>query len=130
MAGARSSPLRKVSIDPGGEFEDLVRREDGLVRYWMFLNGGSVRLFVARVRLCSVFFGDSYLFWELHRVFGKVWLPRWRCSVLVAWAAGGAARLLRCEKKTEILAAIILWLFVLIFFGTAILVPWWRDHLR
>jgi hypothetical protein len=51
--------LRKVSTDPGDEFEDEVRREDGLARYWMFLNGDSVRLFVA---LASALFGVLWCF--------------------------------------------------------------------
>jgi hypothetical protein len=70
MAGGRGSSLRKHSTDPGGEFEDEVRREDGLARHWMFLNGYSVLLFVA---LASALFGVLWCFLSIVGIAQSFW---------------------------------------------------------
>lgn len=81
-----------------------------------------------------MFFGVSYLFWELHRAFAEMYVAALAVLSFVAWRIFDA-HLRKYEQgswrsgkapprreKTEILLAIILWLFVLIFFGTTIFV--------
>jgi len=108
----------------------------------MFLNGDLVRLFVA---LASALFGVLWRFLSilgiaqsflknvvaalavLSFVVWRIFDAHLRKYEQGSWRSGKAPPR---REKTEIRVAIILWLFVLIFFGTAIFVPWWRDHLR
>src|SRR5215813_2780402 len=59
-ANAWSNPLPEEDDDREDQSqEDEIKREDGLVRYWMFFNGEQVRLFSA---LAAAFFGVLWCF--------------------------------------------------------------------
>jgi len=62
--------LHEDSFDPRGEFQDEIRRQVGLVQYWMFLNGDSVRLFAA---LASASFGVLCCFLSILGIAKSFW---------------------------------------------------------
>jgi hypothetical protein len=132
--------LRKDSDEREDDFEDEIKPEDDLIRYWIFFNGEEYRLFAA---LAAAFFG---VLWCFLYVFGTgKSIPG---VVLLALAAISflAWRLLddqvrRYEEsgwkkdkhspirdKIEIRVAAFLWLFILLAISITILSRWHHAH--
>ena len=132
--------MKKERDERDDDFEDEIKPEDGLLRYWTFLNGEQFRLFSA---LAAAFFGVLWCFLYIlgagQNVFGIVLL-------VLAGISFGAWRLLDRQlreyeesgwkkdkhsprrDRIEIGLAIGLWLFIFITFGTIIFFRWWRGH--
>ncbi|HLZ51258.1 MAG TPA: hypothetical protein VKP61_10920 [Candidatus Acidoferrum sp.] len=121
-------------------WEDEIKREDGLVRYWMFFNGDQVRLFSA---LAAAFFG---VLWCFLYVFGAAQSISGIILLVLAAISFLAWRLLdeqvrRYEQsgwkkdrrspqrdKIEIPIAVFLWLFILFSIISTILSRWHHGH--
>jgi hypothetical protein len=108
------------------DFEDEIKPQDGLLRYWVFLNGEQFRLFAA---IAAAFFTILWCFlYILGNLSGAI-----RTAVLVLAAVSfGIWRLLDRQirefetrgwrkskgsvrkEKVEIRVAVVLWLFILI----------------
>jgi hypothetical protein len=122
------------------DFEDEIKPEDGLLRYWTFINGEQFRLFSA---LASAFFGVLWCFLYVlgagHSVFGIVLLVltgisfgAWRIldRQLREFEESGWKKDKHSPKRDriEIGVAIVLWLFIFIVFGSIIFSQWRRGH--
>lgn len=118
------------------DFDDEVKPEDGLLRYWTFINGELFRLFAA---LAAAFFGVVgcflYILGAGQTVVGKVSVALAVLSVL-AWRLLDRQvqryqdegwrrdkRSLR-KEKIEIRGAIGLWLFIFVSVGIILLLQW------
>lgn len=119
---------------------DEIRREDGLVRYWMFLNGDTLSLFSAlTAALCAVLWCFMYFFGFGQSVVGITLLVVAFISLLV-WRVVAAELREYAETgwrkdkhsagrdRIEIRVAILLWLFIFIFFGSIIVLQWRHGH--
>jgi hypothetical protein len=115
------------------DFEDVIRREDGLVRHWMFLNGDTARLFstliaaFSAVLWCFLYFlgfGQGAVGMAL-LVVAFVSFFAWRIigRELREYAENGWRKDRHSVKRDriEICVAIGLWLFIFISFGAVIL---------
>jgi heme/copper-type cytochrome/quinol oxidase subunit 2 len=119
--------------------EDVIRRQDGLVRYWMFFSGDQVQLFAAlAAAFCGVLWcflyvlgaGQGILRTFLLIVGGSCFLVWW----LLVWQLGKYRErgwkkepLLQERDKKLIPVAVSLWLFILLFFIGIITVQWMRH---
>ena len=139
-ANAWSNPLEEEREKREDDFDDEIRPEDGLLRYWMFINGEQFRLFAA---LAAAFFGVLWCFLYIlgagQSVFGIVLLVLTGIS-FVAWRL--LDRQLREYEESEwkkdthsprrdrieIGVVIALWLFIFVIFGTIIFLRWRRGH--
>ena len=116
--------------------EDEIRREDGVVRYWMFFNGDQVRLFSA---LAAAFFGVVwcflYVFGAGQSVFGIVLGVLTIVCVFSWWvlseqlqkyaASGWRKNKPSLERdRIKIAVAIFLWLFIFVSVGAMLLRQW------
>jgi hypothetical protein len=132
--------LKEEDDEREDDFEDEIKPEDGLFRYWTFINGGQFRLFSA---LAAAFFGVLWCFLYIlgagQSVLGIVLL-------VLTGISFGAWRLLDRQvreyeesgwkkdkhsarrDKIEIRVAIALWLFIFIAIGTIMFLQWRRGH--
>jgi hypothetical protein len=128
--------LRSESDEPDEDFADEIKPQDGLERYWFFLNGEQYRLFAA---LAAAFFavlwcfsyilglgrgavqttllvltGISFVAWRLlDRQWHEYAEKEWRKSKQ-------SAR----KERIEIRVAAVLWLFILISVSAIMLWQW------
>lgn len=133
--------MRQPEDEQDGESqEDEIKREDGLVRYWMFFNGDQVRLFSG---LAAAFFG---VLWCFLYVFGATQSIPGIILVVLAAIAFLVWRLLddqvrryeesgwikhrRSPKRGRIGISftLALWLFLLLFTIGKILSRWHHGH--
>lgn len=132
--------MKKESDELEDEFEDEIKPEDGLVRYWTFLNGEQFSLISA---LAAAFFGVLWCFLYIlgvgQSMFGIVLFVLAGISFL-AWQLFGS--LLRSYQendwkkdrrspkrvKIEICVAIALWLFIFGSIGLIIFGRWRHGH--
>jgi hypothetical protein len=140
-AGPWSKPLRQDEDEQEDESqEDEIKREDGLVRYWMFFNGEEVQLFSA---LAAAFFGVLWCFLYVlgagQSVFGIVLGVFAIGCFCICWVL--SEQLQKCAEtgwrkdkrspkrdKIEIRVAIILWLFIFVSVGAILLRQWWHSR--
>jgi len=132
-----SNPLPEEDDDREDQSqEDEIKREDGLVRYWMFFNGEQVRLFSA---LAAAFFGVLWCFLYvlgagrsvfaivlgiLAIVSSFIW---WMLSdQLQKYAESGWRRDKHSSERDriEMRVAIFLWLFIFISVAAIMLLQW------
>jgi len=115
------------------DLNDEIKREDGLVRYWMFFNGDQVRLFSA---LVAAFLGVLscflYILGAGRTVLGTVllvlalisfWVWRVFDRQIRKYEESGWKKDKRSSKrdKIEIQVALFLWLFIFIVVGFILL---------
>jgi hypothetical protein len=134
-----SNPLRQDDSEPEDESqEDEIKREDGLVRYWMFFNGEEIRLFSA---LAAAFF---VIIWCFLYVLGagesttgvlllilaitsfSIWCVfdrQIRQYEEIEWRKDKHSSK---RDKVEIRVATILWLFIFISVAAIMLAKWWH----
>lgn len=116
--------------------EDEIKREDGLVRYWMFFNGEEVRLFSG---LAAAFFG---VLWCFLYVLGagkstpgivlgilalaSFWVWRLFDRQVREYEESGWKKDKHSSRrdKVEIQVAIFLWLFIFICVALILLHQW------
>ena len=119
---------------------DEIKREDVLVRYWMFFNGDQVRLFSG---LAAAFLG---VLWCFLCVLGAEKSPLGVALFVLALASFWIWRLfdrqIREYEETdwkkdkhssrrdriEIRIAIFLWLFIFVSIGAILLGQWWHGR--
>ena len=132
--------MKEESDDREDDFEDEIKPEDGLVRYWTFINGEQFRLFAA---LAAAFFGVFWCFLYIlgagKSVFGIVLVVLFVIS-FAAWrlldsqVRGYQEKGWKKDKhsprrdKIEIRVAIFLWLFIFVSVGLIILQQWRHGH--
>ena len=116
--------------------EDEIKREDGLVRYWMFFNGDQVRLFSAlAAALFGVLWCFLYVFGAGQSVFGIVvgvlaiacFFIWWALSEQLQKYAGSGWRKNKPSSerdRVKIGFAIVLWLFIFVSVGAILLRQW------
>lgn len=122
------------------DLNDEIKREDGLVRYWMFFNGDQVRLFSA---LVAAFLGVLscflYVLGAGRTVLGTVllalalisfWVWRVFDRQIREYEQSGWKKDKHSSKrdKIEIQVALFLWLFIFIVVGFILLLQWRRGH--
>lgn len=135
-----SRPLKEQDDEQKVDFEDEIKPEDGLLRYWTFINGEQFRLFAA---LAAAFFGVLwcflYLFGAGQTVLGIVLLVLavigfgvWRVLdrqvreyERSGWRKGKKSP---AREKTEIRVAVGLWLFIFISIGLILFRQWQHAH--
>jgi hypothetical protein len=133
--------LRQNDSEPEDESqEDEIKREDGLVRHWMFLNGEEIRLFSA---LAATFFGVVwcflYVLGEAKSAAGIVSLTFAIITFLVwrvfdrqirQYEESGWRKDKHSSKrdKVEIRVAAFLWLFIFISVAAIMLTKWWHTR--
>ena len=115
------------------DLNDEIKREDGLVRYWMFFNGDQVRLFSA---LVAAFLGVLscflYILGAGRTVLGTVllvlalisfWVWRVFDRQIRKYEESGWKKDKHSSKrdKIEIQVALFLWLFIFIVVGFILL---------
>jgi drug/metabolite transporter (DMT)-like permease len=126
--------------DRGNDFEDEIKPQDGLLRYWTFLNGETYRLFAG---LSAALFGVLWCFLYLigagQSVFGIIFLALAGISVAIAllldrqlrdyeergWRKDKRSPLI---DKVEVQIAVVLWLLIFISIGAIILWQWRHGH--
>jgi hypothetical protein len=132
--------LKESDDEREDEFEDDIKPEDGLLRYWTFINGEQFRLFAALAAASfGVFWCFLYILGAGKTVFGIV-------LVVLAVTSFGAWRLLDRQvreyersgwkkgkksperEKIEIRVAIGLWLFIFAIIGLILLRQWQHGH--
>ena len=129
--------MRQNEKEPENESqEDEIKREDGLVRYWMFLNGDQVRLFSA---LAAAFFGVLWCFLYvlgagqsaagialLTSALVSFWVWRLFDRQIREYEASGWKKDKHSSQRDriEIRVAIFLWLFIFITVGLILLRQW------
>lgn len=116
--------------------EDEIKREEGLVRYWMFLNGDQVRLFLG---LAAAFFAVLWCFLYVLGagkraasivllVLGLLSLSVWRLidRQIREYEASGWKKDKHSSQRDriEIRLAIFLWLFIFVSIGLILLRQW------
>jgi uncharacterized membrane protein len=132
--------LKEEGDERENDFDDEIKPEDGLLRYWTFTSGEQFRLFAA---LAAAFFGVVWCFLYIlgagQTVAGKVLIALAVLSTVAwrlldrqvqryqdeGWKRGKKS--LRREK-TEIRVAIVLWLFILVSTGLILPLQWQRGH--
>jgi hypothetical protein len=137
---AWSEKLKDENDEREDDLSDEIRREDGLVRYWMFFNGDRVRLSSA---LVAAFLGVLWCFLYVLRagrtVLGTVLLA---LALISFWVWRVFDRQIREYEETgwkkdkhsskrdkiEIQVALFLWLFISIIVGFILPLQWRRDH--
>jgi hypothetical protein len=127
-------------MESNDDLEDEIRREDGLVRYWMFLNGDTFSLFSALTAgFCAVLWCFLYFIGFGQSVIG-IGLMVVAFISFLTWRMLGSE--LREYHKTgwkkdkhgaqrdaiEIRVAIALWLLIFISIGAIILSQWRHGH--
>jgi hypothetical protein len=129
--------LREETDERDDEFdEDEIKPEDGLARYWMYVNGEQVSLFAA---LTAGIFGVLWCFLYIlgagQSILGIIVMVLTAISFLAWLAVHGKLReyeesAWKKDKRSpqlervEIRVAILLWLFVFLSFGVAMLLKW------
>jgi len=124
----------------GDGFEDEIKPQDGLLRYWTFFNGETYRLFAGlTVAILSVFWCFLYILGAGGSIFG---------IVLLVLAGISAALWLLLDKqlrdfqergwkkynrtplveRIEVRVAVVLWLLIFISIGAIILSQWRHSH--
>ena len=124
----------------GSDFEDEIKPQDGLLRYWTFLNGETYRLFAG---LSAALFGVLWCFLYLlgigQSVFGIIFLALAGISAAIAllldkqlrdyekrgWRKDRRSPLI---DKVEVQVAVVLWLLIFISIGAIILWQWRHSH--
>ena len=119
--------------------EDEIKREDGLVRYWMFFNGDQVRLFSS---LAAAFFAVLWCFLYVlgagkstaSIVLGilalvSFWVWRLFDRQIREYEESGWKKDKHSSRrdKIEIRVAIFIWLFIFISVAAIMLAKWWRG---
>jgi hypothetical protein len=121
-------------------FEDEIKPEDGLLRYWIFFSGEQYRLFAA---LAAAFFGVLWCFLYVlgagQTAFGII-LGALAVISLIAWrtldqelqkyATSGWKKDKHSpkRKRIQLRIAILLWLFIFIVASITILSKWGHSH--
>ena len=130
--------MKEEGTEREDNFEDEIKPEDGLLRYWIFFNGEEYRLFAA---LAAAFFGvvwcGLYIFGAGQSILGTVLL------VLALLSLGGWRLLDRQvrqyqqsgwkkqsseKERSEIRVVIGLWLFIFVTVGLILLLRWRHGH--
>jgi hypothetical protein len=132
--------LKDESDDREDDFEDDIKPEDGLLRYWTFINGEQCRLFAA---LAAAFFGTVwgflYILGAAQTVAGNVLLAlalicfgAWRLfdRQVRGYEASGWRKDRKSPRreKIEFGIAIGLWLFISVSVGLILLRQWRHGH--
>jgi lipopolysaccharide export LptBFGC system permease protein LptF len=122
------------------DLNDEIKREDGLVRYWMFINGDHVRLFSALVAaFLAVLWCFLYILGARRTVLGTVllvlalisfWVWRVFDRQIREYEESGWKKDKHSSKrdKIEIQVALFLWLFIFIGVGFILLLQWRHGH--
>jgi hypothetical protein len=122
------------------DLNDEIKREDGLVRYWMFFNGEQVRLISALVAaFLSVLSCFLYILGAGRTVLGTVllvlalisfWVWRVFDRQIREYEESGWKKDKHSSKrdKIEIQVALFLWLFIFMVVGFILLLQWRRGH--
>jgi hypothetical protein len=125
--------LKEHNDEREDDLSDEIKREDGLVRYWMFFNADQVRLFSA---LVAAFLGVLscflYILGAGRTVLGTVllvlalisfWVWRVFDRQIRKYEEGGWKKDKHSSKrdKIEIQVALFLWLFICIVVGFILL---------
>ena len=133
--------LAETNEQREAELDDDVNPQDGLERYWLFLNGDRVRLFLALgAAFCAVLWCFLYILGVAHGVLSAL-LAAAAIACFVVWRAVDS-RLRRYEKggwrkrtgspkreRVEVRVAVLLWLFIMV--SVCIILPMaWRGDLR
>ena len=120
--------------------EDEIKPEDGLARYWTYVNGEQVSLFAA---LAAAIFGVLWCFLYVldagQSIFGIVVMVLAAISFLTWLAVHGKLREYEETawkkdrrsprlEKVEIRVVILLWLFIFLSFGVTMLLKWRPAH--
>ena len=126
--------------DREDDLKDEIKREDGLIRYWMFFNGDQVRLFSA---LVAAFLG---VLWCFLYVLGagkstagvvllalaliSFWVWRVFDRQIREYEESGWRKDKHSSKrdKIEIQVAVFLWLFIFISVAAIMLIQWRHGH--
>jgi hypothetical protein len=129
--------LKEQNDEREDDLSDEIKREDGLVRYWMFFNGDQVRLFSA---LVAAFLGVLWCFLFVlgagRTVLGTVLLV---LALISFWVWRVFDRQIReyeesgwkhssSRDKIEIQVAIFLWLFIFMTIEIILLLRWRHGH--
>jgi len=135
-----SNTLDSQSTDRDGRFQDEIKPEDGLVRYWMFVKGEQFRLFSA---LASAILGVAWCFLYVLGagqslisivlgVLAIVGFFIWRLldRQLREYEESGWKKDKHSSRrdKVEMRIATALWLFILVSIGAIMLWQWWRSR--
>ena len=129
--------MREETDDRDDEFGEVeIKAEDGLARYWMYVNGEQVSLFAA---LTAAIFGVLWCFLYIlgvgQSIFGIIVMALTAISFLAWFAVHGELReyeesAWKKDKRSprleivEIRVAILLWLFIFLSFGVTMLLKW------
>lgn len=132
--------MRQKEDEQEGEArEDEIKRDDGLVRYWMFFNGDQVRLFSG---LAAAFFAVLWCFLYVlgagkstaSIVLGilalvSFWVWRLFDRQIREYEESGWKKDKHSSPrdKIEIRVAIFIWLFIFISVAAIMLAKWWRG---
>jgi len=132
--------LKEEDIEREDNLEDEIKPEDGLLRYWTFVNGEQFRLFSAlAAALFGVFWCFLYILGAGQTVFGIVLLVL-AVTSFGAWCLldrqvreyerGGWKKDKKSPEteKFEIRVAIGLWLFIFASIGLILLLKWRHGH--
>jgi hypothetical protein len=132
--------LKKEDEEREDDFEDEIKPEDGLLRYWIFFNGEQYRLFAA---LAAVFLGVLWCFLYglgagqtiLGIILGAlavISLIAWRTldQELQKYATSRWKKDKHSPRRVriELRVVILLWLFIFIVASITILSKWRHGH--
>ena len=118
---------------------DEIKKEDGLERYWLFYNGQWAETISGLVAaICGVFWCFLYILG-----FGQTW-PAYLLGILAIVGliclrflyymvrehteGGWAKKASPGKERRQVIVAVALWAFILLFFGGAILSNLARHH--
>jgi len=124
------------------ELDDDVNPQDGRERYWLFLNGDRVRLFLAlAAAFCAVLWCVLYILGVAQGVLSAL-LAGAAIACFVVWRVVDS-RLRRYEEggwrkragspkweRIEVRVAVLLWLFIMVSVCIILLMAWRRADLR
>jgi hypothetical protein len=126
--------------DRGNDFKDEIKPQDGLLRYWTFLNGETYRLFAG---LSAALFGVLWCFLCVlgagRSVYGFVLLALVGISLalfllldkqLRDYEGHGWKKDKRSPSidRLEVRVAVVLWLLIFISIGAIIFGQWRHSH--
>lgn len=132
--------MKEEADERESDFQDEIKPEDGLLRYWTFIKGEQFRLFSA---LAAAFFGVLWCFLYILgaglSVFGIVLLVLtgisfgvWRIldRQLREFEESGWKKDKHSPRRDriEIGVAVVLWLFIFISISAIMLPKWLRAH--
>jgi drug/metabolite transporter superfamily protein YnfA len=130
----------KGDDERGDDFEDEIKPQDGLLRYWTFLNGENYRLFAG---LAAAMFGVLwcllYVLGAGRSVFGIVLLALGGICVATSllldkqvrdYQERGSRKGSRSPRveRVEVRLAVALWLLIFISIGAIIFSQWRHSH--